>query len=77
MAARYNTNLSAGILRKLEQIAMNASYTLKKRGSIALHHNDSDDFPEIDITSIQEMLEEAYRLGHADGEKVGRMEANA
>ena len=73
--ARYYTNLSMATFRKLEQIATDASETLGERGDIACRWNDEEDFPEICITSIQAMLEAAYRLGKEDGEKLGRMEA--
>lgn len=56
-------------LRKLEQIAMSASYTLECRGGIDRRNNDIVDFQDISVLSIQAMLEQAYLLGKADGAK--------
>ena len=66
---KYYTNLTAKKLKELEQIAMTASYSLNERGGIDMRHNDREDFPEIEISSIQVMLEDAYRLGLEDGRK--------
>ena len=66
---KYYTNLRARKMAELEKIAMRASYTLNERGGIDMRHNDREDFPEIEISSIQVMLEEAYRLGLEDGRK--------
>ena len=57
------TGLKKKTLRALEQIAMKASYTLEERGGIEGRYNDTEDFPEVGIASIQKMLEEAYKLG--------------
>lgn len=72
---RYYTNLPLRTFIKLEKIALEASISLQNRGDIACRWNDEEDFPEIAITSIQGMLEAAYRLGKEDGEKLGRLEA--
>ena len=61
--------ISKKALRALEQIAMNASYPLEKRGGIEGRNNDEEDFPEISVNAIQEMLEKAYLLGKADAGK--------
>ena len=66
---KYYMNLTAKKLAELEKIAMTDSYTLQQRGGIDMRHNDREDFPEIEITSIQMMLEDAYRLGLEDGKK--------
>ena len=66
---KYYTNLTAKKLKELEKIAMTASYSLNERGGIDMRHNDREDFPEIEIASIQVMLEDAYRLGLEDGKK--------
>ena len=66
---KYYTNLTAKKLKELEKIAMTASYSLNERGGIDMRHNDREDFPEIEISSIQVMLEDAYRLGLEDGRK--------
>ena len=61
--------ISKKTLRVLEQIAMEADYNLEMRGGIDGRNNDSEDFPEISICAIQAMLEKAYLLGKADGQK--------
>lgn len=66
---RYYTNLTAKKMAQLEKIAMTASYSLNDRGGIDMRNNDTEDFPEIEIASIQVMLEDAYRLGLEDGKK--------
>ena len=66
---KYYTNLTAKKLKELEQIAITSSYALAERNGIDMRHNDREDFPEIEISSIQVMLEEAYRLGLEDGRK--------
>jgi hypothetical protein len=67
---KYYTNLRARKMAELEKIAMMASYTLNERGGIDMRHNDREDFPEIEIASIQVMLEDAYKLGLEDGKKL-------
>ena len=67
---KFYTNLTAKKMTELEKIAMTASYSLKERGGIDMRHNDREDFPEIEIASIQVMLEDAYRLGLEDGKKL-------
>ena len=70
---RYEDRKVKGIskktLRALEQIALVASYTLEMRGGIEGRNNDEEDFPEISVNAIQEMLEKAYLLGKADAAK--------
>lgn len=70
---KYEETNKEGISRKtlhsLEQIAIGADSTLKERGGIECRGNDSEDFPEVSVCAIQRMLEEAYRLGRADGQR--------
>ena len=70
---KYEESKVQGISRKtlkaLEQIAMKASISLQERGGIEARNNDTEDFPEVGIMSIQRMLEEAYRLGRTDGQR--------
>ena len=61
--------ISKKTLKRLEQIALEASYSLEERGGIEARNNDTEDFPEISILAIQAMLEKAYLLGKADGMK--------
>ncbi|MBO7662796.1 MAG: hypothetical protein J6U01_05455 [Clostridia bacterium] len=67
--ARYYTNLTAKKIAELEKIAMTASYALQERGGIDMRNSDREDFLEIEISSIQVMLEDAYRLGLEDAKK--------
>lgn len=59
--------------KKLKQalynIAANNSYAVENRGDLEKRHNDSEDFLEISVWAIQNMLKEAYELGRAQGEK--------
>ena len=55
-------------LRALEQIAVSASASLERRGGIEARSND-DDFPEVSVNAIQDMLERAYLLGKSDASK--------
>ena len=66
---KYYTNLTAKKMAELEKIAMTASYALNERGGIDMRNSDREDFPEIEISSIQVMLEDAYRLGLEDAKK--------
>lgn len=52
---------------KLERIAMDAVYSLEKRGGIEGRGGDSVDFLEVSVYSIQRILEQAYLLGLKDG----------
>ena len=61
--------ISKKTLKRLEQIAMEADYSLEMRGGIDGRNNDSEDFPEVSICAIRAMLERAYLLGKADGMK--------
>ena len=56
-------NIKESTRKELERIAMNASIELKERGGIEDRNNDREDFPEISIWAIREMLEKAYLLG--------------
>lgn len=61
--------ISKSTLRELEKIAMDACYTLEARGGIDTRNNDEEDFMDINMNSIQVMLEKAYLLGKADSNK--------
>lgn len=52
--------------KKLEQIAMAADYVLEQRGGLDTRNNDSEDFPEVSVWGIREMLRKAYELGKAE-----------
>lgn len=61
--------------KALERIAMEEDYFLKCRGGIDVRNNDIDDFPEISIRSLQEMLKRAYLLGRADANRKDKEES--
>ena len=52
--------------KKLEQIAMKADYVLEQRGGLDTRNNDSEDFIELSVWGIREMLRKAYELGKAE-----------
>ena len=70
---KYENKMVEGIsketLMALERIAMKASCTLGERGGLEDRNNDSEDFQELSVWSIREMLEQAYLLGKADAAK--------
>ena len=47
---------------------MKASYALEVRGGIEGRGNDGEDFVELSIYSLQDMLERAYLLGKSEGQ---------
>ena len=55
--------------KKLEQIAMAYSIEIMERGGLDTKNNDREDFPEISIWSIRDILKEAYKAGLEDGKK--------
>ena len=58
-----NSERGTEIDKKLEQIAMDADYTLEKRGGLDTRRNDGEDFVELSVWGIREMLRKAYELG--------------
>ena len=52
--------------KKLEQIAMDADFALEKRGGLETRRNDGEDFIELSVWGIREMLRKAYELGKAE-----------
>ena len=55
--------------RKLEKIAMENSYAIEQRGDLETRESDSEDFLDISVWSLREMLKQAYELGKQDGQK--------
>lgn len=53
------------------EIAKRNSHAVRGRGDLEARYSDSEDFLDISVWSLQDMLEEAYRLGLLDG-KNGR-----
>ena len=68
---KKGTGLNSDTLGALERIARDHCYSLELRGGIDVRSNDAEDFPRISVWSLQEMLEQAYRLGRSDGERRG------
>ena len=64
--ATKKTTISKAEKKALERIALNASITLQDRGGLEDRNNDEEDFPELSIWSVREMLEQAYLLGKAN-----------
>ena len=49
----------------LYKIASKHSYAIEQRGDLERRWSDSEDFIELSVWSIEEMLKEAYDLGKA------------
>ena len=52
--------------KKLEQIAMDADFALEQRCGLETRRNDGEDFIELSVWGIREMLRKAYELGKAE-----------
>ena len=52
--------------KKLEQVAMDCSESLKDRGNLDIRHNDTEDFLEVYSWSISEMVRKTYLLGRTE-----------
>ena len=50
-------------------IAKELSYTVEMRGDLESRMNDEEDFIDIAVWTLQEMLERAYQLGLSDARK--------
>lgn len=48
---------------QLLEIAKKNSYAVENRGDLEKRNNDSEDFLDISVWSLKEMLREAYGLG--------------
>lgn len=59
------TKISKKVEKQLLEIAKRNSATIEERGSLERRYSDSEDFLDIAVWSIQQMLEEAYELGRA------------
>lgn len=53
--------------KRLLDIAKRNSHAVRGRGDLEARYSDSEDFLDISVWSLQDMLEEAYRLGLSDG----------
>lgn len=57
--------------KRLLEIAKRNSHAVRGRGDLEARYSDSEDFIDVSVWSLQDILEEAYRLGLSDG-KNGR-----
>ena len=58
--------MNENIEKALEQIAKDADYAIEKRGGLDTRHSDGEDFIELSVWGIREMLRKAYELGKAE-----------
>ena len=56
-------------MKQLLNIAKELSYTVEMRGDLESRMNDEEDFIDIAVWTLQEMLERAYQLGLSDARK--------
>lgn len=54
---------------ELNKIATRINYTLRDRGNLETHNVDEQDFVNIPVWELKEMLEQAYKLGKFKGTK--------
>ncbi len=52
---------------RLLKIAMENSVEIEERGDLKRHYSDSEDFIEVPVWGIEEMLKQAYELGRKAG----------
>ena len=57
------------IQKQLEQIAIENSYAVELRGDLETRNSDSEDFLDISVWGLREMLKQAYELGKQDASK--------
>ena len=60
------SGLTPETLRRIEEAAKEASYTIRERGGLDVRMNDEEDYPNIPIAVIALMLERVYKLGYVD-----------
>ena len=58
--------MNKNIEKALEQIAKDADYAIEQRGGLDTRRNDEEDFIELSVWGIREMLRKAYELGKAE-----------
>ncbi|MCP1638599.1 hypothetical protein J2T50_000292 [Streptococcus gallinaceus] len=57
------------IKKQLEQIAIENSYAVECRGDLETRNSDSEDFLDISVWGLREMLKQAYELGKQEASK--------
>lgn len=55
--------------KSLYKIAEKNLLAVEERGDLKTRYNDSEDFLDVAVWTLQKMLEEAYELGKKQGEK--------
>lgn len=55
--------ISKAVLKKLIEIAKNNSAEIEARGDLEERKNDEDDFIEVSVWGLKDMLIQAYQLG--------------
>lgn len=55
--------------KELLKITKESSYAVKVRGGLERRYNDGEDFLDISVWSLKEMLEKGYELGKQVGKK--------
>ncbi|HEL1597978.1 DUF6900 domain-containing protein [Streptococcus suis] len=55
--------------KNLYKIAEKNLLAVEERGDLETRYNDSEDFLDVAVWTLQKMLEEAYELGKKQGEK--------
>lgn len=66
---KMRQEISKKTMNALEKIAMEKSSVIENRGGLERKWNNEEDFPEIAIWSIEEMLIAAYNLGRQDAKE--------
>lgn len=54
------------IEKKLLEIAMKRCYSIECRGDLEDHGSDSEDFIEVSVSAIKDIMEQAYELGKSE-----------
>ena len=57
------------IQKQLEQIAIANSYAVEERGDLETRNSDREDFLDISVWGLREMLKQAYELGKQEASK--------
>lgn len=56
--------------KKLFKIAMKRCYSIKFRGDLELRYNDSEDFIELSVNEIKDIMKQAYELGKSENRRI-------
>lgn len=64
--------MSKQLEKRLYEIASKHSCAVELRGDLETRNSDSEDFLDMSVWSIKQLLREAYELGKRDGQKHGK-----